>query len=46
MKKITVYGNGNQIREWLYVDDHCDALLKIIDNGNLVKIIILVTKTQ
>ena len=34
-KKITVYGNGNQIREWLYVDDHCDALLKIIDNGNL-----------
>ena len=34
-KKITVYGNGNQIREWLYVDDHCDALLTIIDNGNL-----------
>ena len=34
-KKITVYGDGNQIREWLYVDDHCDALLTIIDNGNL-----------
>ena len=34
-KKITVYGNGNQIREWLYVDDHSDALLTIIDNGNL-----------
>lgn len=34
-KKITVYGNGNQIREWLYVDDHCDALLTIIDSGNL-----------
>ena len=34
-KKIKVYGDGNQIREWLYVDDHCDALLTIIDNGNL-----------
>ena len=34
-KKITVYGNGNQIREWLYVDDHSDALLTIIENGNL-----------
>ena len=34
-KKIKVYGDGNQIREWLYVDDHCDALLTIIDKGNL-----------
>ena len=30
-----MYGDGNQIREWLYVDDHCDALLTIIDNGKL-----------
>ena len=30
-----MYGDGNQIREWLYVDDHCDALLTIIDKGNL-----------
>ena len=34
-KKITVYGDGNQVREWLYVDDHCDALLTIIANGKL-----------
>ena len=33
--KITVYGNGDQVREWLYVDDHCDALLKIIIDGKV-----------
>ena len=32
-KKIPVYGNGKQIREWIYVDDHCDALLKLIKSG-------------
>tara|TARA_B110000503_G_C7155195_1_gene416988 strand:+ start:218 stop:1231 length:1014 start_codon:yes stop_codon:yes gene_type:complete len=32
-KKIPVYGNGKQIREWIYVDDHCDALLKLIELG-------------
>jgi len=31
--KIPVYGNGKQIREWIYVDDHCDALLKLIEYG-------------
>ena len=29
--KIPIYGNGQQIREWLFVEDHCDAILKIID---------------
>ena len=33
--KITVYGNGDEVREWLYVDDHCDALLKIIIDGKV-----------
>ena len=33
-KKIPVYGNGKQIREWIYVDDHCDALLNLIRLGN------------
>ena len=33
--KITVYGNGDQVREWLYVEDHCDALLKIIIDGKV-----------
>jgi len=28
-KKIPIYGNGQQIRDWLYVDDHVRALLEI-----------------
>ena len=31
--KIPVYGNGLNIRDWLHVYDHCDALLAIINNG-------------
>ena len=27
--KIPIYGNGNQIRDWLYVEDNVDAILKI-----------------
>jgi dTDP-glucose 4,6-dehydratase len=29
---VPVYGNGQNIRDWLYVEDHCDALLTIKDN--------------
>jgi dTDP-glucose 4,6-dehydratase len=32
-KKIPVYGNGKNIRDWIYVDDHCDAILDVINNG-------------
>lgn len=32
-KKIPVYGNGQQIRDWLYVEDHCTALVKVWENG-------------
>lgn len=28
-KKIPVYGDGSNIRDWIYVDDHCKALLNI-----------------
>ena len=34
-RKIPVYGNGKQIREWIYVDDHCDALIQIMKYGKL-----------
>ena len=34
-KKIPVYGDGMQIREWLFVNDHCDALLKLILKGEI-----------
>lgn len=32
-KKIPVYGNGLQIRDWLHVEDHVSALIKIVMNG-------------
>lgn len=30
---IPLYGNGKNIRDWLYVDDHCRAILAILLNG-------------
>ena len=34
-KEIPVYGDGKQIRDWLYVEDHCRAIKTILDNGNI-----------
>ena len=31
--KIPIYGNGKNIRDWLYVDDHCDAIELIFNKG-------------
>ncbi|HEV2193264.1 MAG TPA: dTDP-glucose 4,6-dehydratase [Nitrosopumilaceae archaeon] len=31
--KIPVYGTGKNIRDWLYVEDHCDAIMKVFLNG-------------
>jgi len=32
---IPVYGDGMQIRDWIYVEDHCNALLTIAEKGEL-----------
>ncbi|WP_439888872.1 dTDP-glucose 4,6-dehydratase [Pseudomonas sp. MBLB4123] len=32
-KPLPVYGNGNQIRDWLYVEDHARALYKVVTEG-------------
>ena len=32
-KKIPIYGNGKNIRDWMYVDDHCDAVLSALHHG-------------
>ena len=34
-KVVSVYGQGMNIRDWLYVDDHVRALLKILQHGRL-----------
>lgn len=33
--ELPVYGNGKQIRDWLYVDDHAKALLQVALNGKI-----------
>jgi len=32
-KKIPVYGTGKNLRDWLYVDDHCTAILSCLHDG-------------
>lgn len=32
---IPVYGTGENVRDWLYVDDHADALLTVLEKGKL-----------
>ncbi len=30
---IPIYGDGKQIRDWLYVEDHCKALMLVLEKG-------------
>ncbi len=32
-KPLPVYGDGQQIRDWLFVDDHCEAILTVLQKG-------------
>ena len=34
-KELPVYGDGLNVRDWLYVEDHCKAIDKIIHNGRV-----------
>ena len=34
-KPLPVYGDGNQIRDWLYVEDHARALVRVITQGEI-----------
>jgi dTDP-glucose 4,6-dehydratase len=34
-KPIPVYGDGKNVRDWLYVEDHCDAIQSVIANGRV-----------
>ncbi len=34
-KNLPLYGKGLNSREWIYVDDHCNALIKIFEKGKI-----------
>lgn len=34
-KALPVYGEGLNVRDWLYVEDHCRAIAMILDNGKI-----------
>jgi dTDP-glucose 4,6-dehydratase len=34
-KQLPIYGDGMQIRDWLYVEDHCDAIWAILNKGKI-----------
>jgi len=34
-KNLPVYGDGQQIRDWLYVKDHCSAIRRVLEAGRL-----------
>jgi dTDP-glucose 4,6-dehydratase len=37
-RELPVYGDGMQVRDWLFVDDHCRALLSVLAKGRLGEI--------
>ena len=32
-KKIPIYGTGKNVRDWIHVDDHCNAIFEVLKNG-------------
>ncbi|RZD39587.1 MAG: dTDP-glucose 4,6-dehydratase [Thaumarchaeota archaeon] len=36
-KSIPIYGTGKNIRDWLFVDDHCDAITYVLEKGEIGK---------
>lgn len=34
-KPLPIYGDGKQIRDWLYVEDHCEAIALVLDKGSV-----------
>ena len=34
-KKIPIYGSGKNIRDWIFVDDHCSGIETVINKGHI-----------
>ncbi len=34
-KPLPIYGDGQQVRDWLYVVDHCHAIARVLENGRV-----------
>jgi len=34
-KTLPVYGDGLNVRDWLYVEDHCEAIMSVLDGGRV-----------
>ena len=34
-QKLPVYGDGKNVRDWLYVDDHCSGILAVLEKGKV-----------
>jgi len=34
-EKLPVYGDGKNIRDWLYVEDHCSGIATVLEKGNI-----------
>jgi dTDP-glucose 4,6-dehydratase len=32
-KRVPIYGDGKQVREWIHVDDHCRGVAKVLESG-------------
>lgn len=32
-KPLPIYGDGKQVRDWLFVEDHCEAILQVLENA-------------
>jgi dTDP-glucose 4,6-dehydratase len=34
-EKLPVYGDGGNVRDWLYVEDHCEAIIQVLEKGRV-----------
>jgi dTDP-glucose 4,6-dehydratase len=34
-KSLPIYGDGKNVRDWLYVEDHCSAILTVLEKGEI-----------